>query len=269
MSVPQQGTEKRTTMLPTPAPSGIGYFGSSYSPADSLKTPAQIGVRSDDTMESVIDAVRGVAFYTDMIGFGESTSPLTSGMPLKPLGINYFVNSGQKCSNGADMYQYFEGIPKGDALGSRVKNAMKEMGMPSLRGLAPGMIEDAKDGLNPMPFINSMFGTGYPQCKKVTLQVGDMYGNIKDPNTGEDWIESPNTAFRGGDGLYYQTRWVQDTDRSGNPINLTKDQWVAAKKTQKPDGTEKFTNYAPKNGTMFVVGALCLLMFGMVQINRR
>jgi hypothetical protein len=273
-TVPQQGNESRTSMLPSSMPSGIGFLGSSYSPIDSLKTPGQIGVKVGNSMGDVINAVKGVAFYTDTIGFGESSSGLTRGMPLAPLGINYFLNTGQKCSNGATMYNYFEGIPRGDALGTRVQGAMKEMGLPGLRGLAPGMIEDAKSALNPGPMLNALLGSGYPQCKQVTRQVGDMYGKIRDPSTGEPWIESPETAFAGKDGLMYQTRWVQDTDTRGNPINLTKEQWAKQPKSFNPDGTpikrkEGFDDFMNRPATVATIGILCLLMFGAMTMKKK
>lgn len=273
-TVPQQGNETRSSMLPSSQPSGIGFLGSSYSPVDSMKTPPQLGIKVGDSMDDVINAVKGVAFYTDTIGFGESSSGLTAGMPLAPLGINYFLNTGQKCSNGATMYSYFEGIPRGDALGTKIQGVMQQMGMPGLRGLAPGMIEDAKAALNPAPMLNALLGSGYPQCRQVTKQVGDMYGKIRDPDTGEPWIESPETAFSGDKGLMYQTRWVQDTDARGNPINLTKEQWVKQPKSFNPDGTpikrkEGFDDFLNRPATIATVGILCLLMFGAMTIKKK
>jgi hypothetical protein len=171
-SKPQQGSEKRTSILPSMVPDGIGFFGSPYKPADAMLTPPQIGVRVGNSMGDVINAIKGVGFYSDQIGFGASSTGLTRNMPLKPLGVNYFMKTGAKCSNGADMWYYMQGITQGDALGPKIKNVMAQMGLPPLQGLAPGMIEDAENALNPGPLINSVFGSGYPQCKQVTLQVG-------------------------------------------------------------------------------------------------
>jgi hypothetical protein len=69
MSVPQQGNENRTTIIPSVVPTGIGFFGSPYSPADAMLTPGQIGVKVGDSMDSVVSAVKGVGFYTDQIVF--------------------------------------------------------------------------------------------------------------------------------------------------------------------------------------------------------
>ena len=273
-TVPQQGTEQRKSILPSVQPAGIGYLGSPYSPADALQSPPQIGVVEGSGMGDVINAVKGVAFYTDMIGFGQSSSGLTAGMPLQPLGVNYFLNTGQKCSNGATMYQYFEGIPKGDGLGKRIQDTMAQMGLPGLRGLAPGMIEDAEHALNPSPMINALFGSGYPQCKQTKNMVGDMYGKIADPATGESWIDSPKTAFPGDGGMMYQTNWVQDTDSKGNLVNLTKEQWAKAPKLYNPDGTpitkkEGFENFMTHPATLGSIAVLCFMMFGVLAVRRK
>lgn len=267
MSVPQQGSETRTSILPSMVPDGIGFFGSPYKPADAMLTPQQIGVRVGNSMGDVVNAVKGVGFYIDQIGFGQPSTGLTSGMPLRPLGVNYFIKSGQTCSNGAKMWTYMEGIPKGDALGAKVQQTMQEMGMPALRGLAPGMLEDVENGLNPAPLMKSLFGSGYPKCRQVTLPVGDAYGHIADPSTGESWISNPETAVKRGDG-YVQTRWVQDLDHLGKPIDMSRDEWVEEEKTMNPDGTpiaEGFETVMSKPATIITVGVLCLMAMAFVR----
>jgi len=268
----QQGNEKRDTILPSSSPKGLGFFGSPYSPADQLPMPNQIGVGDGDSLDSVINAVKGVAYYTDAIGFGESTNMLSSGMGLQPLGVNYFMNTGQTCSNGATMYQYFEGIPTGNALGAKIGKAMAAQNM-SLKGLVPGMIEDAESGLNPMPLLNAMLGSGYPKCRPLTAQVGDMKGQIADPDTKTPWIENPETAFR-RDGLMYQTRWVVDVDEKGNAITLTKDQWDKTPKTMNKDGTPKVKEAFDSGmlmtaSTAAVVSILLLIGYGLMSSRAR
>jgi hypothetical protein len=265
-----QGNETRESILPSTVPDDMGFFGSPYSPADALLAPAAIGVKANDTLASVVDAVKGVGFYVDMIGFGGPSSSITQGMPLRPLGVNYFMNTGQTCSNGATMYQYFKGIPTGDALGPKVQKAISDMGLPGLKGLAPGMMEDAQNGLNPMPLMTAMLGSGYPQCKRVRLPVGDAYGNIKDPEDGTSWIESPQDAFKQGD-LYYQERWVQDTDPKGKPILLDKTAWAKEPKIFNPNGTpiknkkkEGFETMLTTTGAVAVVGILAFIAYGVV-----
>jgi hypothetical protein len=69
-----------------------------------------------------------------------------------------------------------------------------------------------------------------------------------------------------------QTRWIQDTDAKGNPINLSRDNWVSVQKTFNADGTpitnkvaEAFENFLTKPSTIIVVGVLCLLALGFVK----
>lgn len=271
----QQGNETRSTILPVGSSSSLGMLGSPYSPADALPVPSQVGVTTGDNLSDVINGVRGVAYYTDTIGFGQSSSSLTAGMPISPLGVNYFVNTGQQCSNGANMYEYVQGIPNGSALGSKMQSALSGMGLPSLRGLAPGMMEDAEYALDPSRLINTMLGSGWPQCKKISMPVGDSFGRISDPDTGQAWIDSPDTATKGADGLMYQTRWVQDTDQAGNPVWLTKEQWQTTPKTMNPDGTpmsntvEGFVNGIVNSpGKMISVGLLCFVAFIFLSKKR-
>jgi len=232
-----------------------------------MLTPPQIGVQVGDSMESVVNAIKGVGFYTDQIGFGAPSTAFTRGMPLKPLGVNYFIKTGQKCSNGADMWHYMNGIPEGDALGENMKRVMADMGMPPLKGLAPGMLEDAKHALNPSPLINAMFGSGYPQCKQVTMPVGDAYGRIADGSTKESWITDPKTARWNGSS-YVQTRWVQDTDRKGNPISMDRETWARTPRTFNADGTPKRQegfDVLTRPSTILVVGALCVVAYAVMR----
>jgi len=265
----QKGNETRTSILPSAAPQGLGFFGSPYNPADALPTPKQIHVEDGDSLDSVINAVKGVAYYTDTIGFGQSTNVLSRGMGLKPLGVNYFMNTGQICSNGATMYQYFQGIPTGNALGEKVGKAMAEQNL-ALKGLVPGMMEDVEGALNPSPLLNAMLGSGYPQCKPFTGVVGDMNGNIADPDTGVPWIENPELAKRGNGGRMYQTRWILDTDSNGNGITLTKDQWNKTPKTMNSDGTPKsqesfVSSTLTTASKIAVVGILLALGYGILR----
>jgi hypothetical protein len=273
----QQGNEKRASILPTNKPSGIGFLGSSYTPVDSLLGPAAIGVKAGDSLDSVIQAVKGVGYYTDTIGFGSSSNALTRGMDLRPLGINYFLNTGQKCSNGADMYQYFKGIPSGDTMGKKIQRDMEAMGLPPLKGLAPGMVEDAKEALNPFNLMNAMLGSGYPQCKKVREMVGDMYGHIQDPYDGTQWIDSPQIAvYNPSTGTYFQERWILDE-------MVDKDTWKKTPKTLNPDGSprkkakkseevsgfigsiQSIQSQQTMISTVVIIGLLGLIAYGIVK----
>jgi hypothetical protein len=224
--------------LPTPSiPTGTGIMGPDFDFSDQIRLPAEIGVRDGNSMESVVNAVKGVSYYIDTIGFGAPTSPMSSGMDIRPIGVNFWSKTGLKCSNGADMWSYTETIPKGDALGKRVQAGL---GATQLRGLAPGIIEDAKSALNPVPLMKSIFGTGYPECVLEEKVVGDQDGYIQKrkalPNgilestpTGPYYIDLPQSAYKKSDGRYYQRRWTWKAD-------LNEQQWKQTPKTYCPDG---------------------------------
>jgi hypothetical protein len=143
MSSGQQGNETRTSIIPTGFSRPISY--PNYNFADALKTPADLGVQVGDSFGDVLNAAKGIIYYTDMIGFGQSSNSLDADLNPQPLGINYFVDSGKTCSNGANMWQYMSNIPDGDALGGGVQRAMSQLGLPGLKGLAPGMVEDLEN----------------------------------------------------------------------------------------------------------------------------
>ena len=244
------GSDSRANVLPVKPASGPGFLGPNYNPADEMLPPASVGVRRGDSLDSVLGAVKGVIYYGDMMGFGEPSSAFTRDMPgLRPLGVNYFVNSGLTCSNGATMWEYVETIPNGSALGEKVKQAIAGVGLPQLRGMAPGILEDAKSALNPFPVINAVVGSGYPQCKLVRKQVGDFNGRIY--NIDGDLLVDPVGLIGSGDGPYYQERWIQDRKVKGrtrpgeteddhfarsDPIQLDYDVWDKEPKTHKDNG---------------------------------
>jgi hypothetical protein len=246
------GNDKRANVLPVKEASGPGFLGPAYNPADEMLPPASIGVTRGGDLNDVLGAVKGVIYYGDMIGFGESSSSFTRNMPgLKPLGVNYFVNSGLTCSNGATMWEYVQTIPTGGALGEKVKQAMREVKLPMMRGMAPGILEDAQFALNPMPVINAVVGSGYPQCRLVTKPVGDFDGKIYNVD-GVLLVDPEGLIER--DGRYYQERWIQDRTVIGNPrpgeepdehyarsdpIQLPYDEWDKAPKTHNENGCLK------------------------------
>lgn len=252
-STTQMGNDSRANVLPVATASGPGFLGPNYNPADELTAPAQIGVKRGDSLDSVIGAVKGVVYYTDMIGFGESSSPFTKGMPgLKPLGVNYFLHTGAQCSNGAEMWEYVQTIPTGSALGENVKNAIADMGLPQLRGMAPGILEDAEAALDPSPILNAVGGSGYPQCRLMKLPIGNFDGQIT--NRDGALIVDPNGLLRTGGGRYFQEHWIQDRTPPpvrhhgesdldfylrGTPVQLPYDEWDKQPKNYRADGCLK------------------------------
>jgi len=274
-STMQMGTDKRANVLPAKEASGPGFLGPQYNPADEMLPPASIGVHRGGDLDDVIGAVKGIIYYGDMIGFGEASSDFTrkkadgSTMPgLKPLGVNYFINSGLICSNGATMWEYVQTIPTGGALGEKIKTAIREIGLPQLRGMAPGMLEDAESALNPFPVINAVVGSGYPQCRLVKKQVGDFDGKIFNVD-GVLLVDQSGLIEENG--RHYQEHWIQDRKVTGpnrpgendedhfirsDPIQLAYDIWEKAPKTHNENGCIKDVAKTPPSASL-VQPAFC------------
>jgi hypothetical protein len=209
-----------------------GTFGPDYSFADNIPLPGQIGVRTEASIGAIIDSVAGVNTYVDIIAFGGPT--FFDKQNTRPMGIRYFLDTGMRCDNGATMSEYFDGITKGDLLGERVANALESAGLPGLKGLAPGMLENARDALDPRPIFSAITGTGYPVCQQVECPVGDIRGSIKNPSDENPFILDP---VQWHDGMAWQTRWVQAYDKTGAAKQLSKDEFAVSPKCYNADGT--------------------------------
>lgn len=226
----------KSPILPEPnvKTTGPGISGPDFSYAEAIPLPNQIGVRDGGDIGAVVGAVKGVAYYVDTIGFGEPSSFLDQNMGLKPIGVQVWMKSGTICSNGADMWTYMNGIPDGTALGGGLAKTLSDSGMPGLKGIAPGMMEDIKSAFDPAPIMQSVFGTGFPSCKMVEMPVGDQDGNISKKDASGNiiyYVENPETVVQRG-GRSYQSRWTLDH-------MLTKQEWDKVPKTFCPNGSRK------------------------------
>jgi hypothetical protein len=196
--------------LPTTIFGPDGILGPKFSFADEVPMPQDIGVHSGGDFDAIQGALAGVSYYVDTIGFGSSSEiSKTLGAPdQKPVGLRYFMKTGMKCSNGQDMYDYVNSIPQGDALGARIGTAIKGTLGVGLQGLGPGMVEDAKSALNPMPILSAVVGEAFPRCKQVRYPVGNQHGKLKS-DEGDEWVSPEGIDYEGGQP--YQTRWILDT----------------------------------------------------------
>lgn len=229
-------------------------MGPKYDYTNEISPPSDIGVRSGGSFDDVVGAMAGVNYYIDAIGFGESTGIAKSrGLINRPLGARYFMKTGMKCSNGADMYEYIDNIPKG-LPGRAGAEVQKTLGV-KLRGLAPGILEDATSALNPVRLFSAAMGSGYSQCKKVTLPVGDANGQMKSRYDGAVWAEGPVAFFK--DGIPHQTRWVHDKD-------------IGQEAYEKTPKTEAFSNGGPELQTIAAGVLLAAVAVGVaISLRRR
>jgi len=256
---------------------GDSWMGPSYSYADELATPSELGIGPDGSPSGIIKAVAGVNYYMDAIGFGESTMlAKNQGWDQKPLGIRYFTDTGMACSNGEKMYAYVDTTPPGmpGRVGAEIK---KTLGV-DMKGLGPGILSDAIGALDPRPMLKAVTGSVYSACKRVTLPVGDLKGNIASRNAGGGtWINASET--QPGPNGPSQTRWVYDHD-------LTQEEYEKAEKTEEVKAAQRAEakaaqakalaegfriqyKQAQKPRSAAAIGAIMILTLGAFFLTRR
>jgi hypothetical protein len=225
-------TPNPTVVEPKKEPTDYGYFGPNYSVTDDIKLPGDLGVRQESSFAAIFDSVGGINYYLDTIAFGSATG-FDKGNPY-PLGIRYYLDTGVKCSNGSTMNEYVDGVTKGDLLGERVAKGLASSGLPGMKGLAPGMLENARDALDPRPIFTALSGTGYPVCQQVLCPVGTTVGKIQASDAKKPFIVGPIQVVNG---LPHQKRWVQAYTDDGYAISVSKDEYNNSLKCYNPDGT--------------------------------
>ncbi len=192
---------------------GPGFFGPEFSFSGAVPQPEEMGVYSGTDMTSVENSANAVRGYIDVIGFGEPSSDSTRKIAdkIRPIGVRTFLRTGEKCSNGAEAWEYVDGIPTGTMFGERFAAAMRDVGYPQLRGLAPGMIEDVQTIVNPIPLLQSVFQSVYPSCVLVKKEVGDGKGSLVDPASGKPYVfnsQDSRITTQEND-RWFQTRWIR------------------------------------------------------------
>jgi len=251
-----------------------GLLGPHYNFADQLSTPSEIGIHRSGWVPHVLTAAGGLNYYVDAIGFGESTMfAKYMDMNQRPLGLRFFINTGQKCSNGADMHEYINTVPNG--MGGKVEDTVRGQLGVGLRGLAPGIMEDANEAMNPAHIFKAVIDSGYAKCKKVTLPVGDENGRISSPFDSSDvWIKEPSAHRHVRDGQHkgvsggskpHQTRWVLDK-------YISQEEYNATPKTEKGGqlpATEGFADGSNATSQLAAGVLFAVLLFGIVAVVPR
>ena len=266
---------KQPTAVMNYLPDASALIGPVYDYSGELKSPTDIGIHAGDgSLEGIGRAAAGVDYYAGALGYGQSVglSADQGGMSQSPMGLNFFLKvadakMGAACSNGASMYEYVSTVPEGipGPLGDKLA---QQMGGIRLQGLAPGIINDAADALNPAPFFSAAIGSGFPPCKQMTAPVGDAQGNLrsKNPNVTRPWIDaSKEKLTKGGDGKYYATHWVFDKWISGDEYDKTQKKYPI--KDAKGNVIEDFRS-GPVGGSQLTAGVLFATLFiGLVAFT--
>ena len=236
------------------------FIGPTYDYSGELKAPNELGIRmGDGSSKGIFRAAAGVDYYAGALGYGKSVGLSKRIRKMKnqaPMGLNFFLKTGGTCSNGANMYEYVSTVPVGipGPLGDKLAKEMKGI---RLQGLAPGIVNDAADALNPAPFFNAVIGSGFPKCKQVTLPVGDYKGKLKSSREAKPWIDSKKQKIIKKKRKPHEKHWVFDRWISADEYN--KEAKVYPKKNKKGRIIEDFQSRI--QGSQVMAGVLFATLF--------
>jgi hypothetical protein len=164
------------------------YLGPSYPYYRNIKTPSEIGMSSEGTLQQTAKDIDGLIQYVQLLVSGDSRASATGG----PLGNKFFLQTGAKCAavdtcsdpndvstcEKVDRYIYVDNVPEGN-----IPFISSGMGVnfSELRGLIPGAMGNL-NVLNPFGIMRSFLAGSTPKCQPLTMQTIDV-NNAKSSQT--------------------------------------------------------------------------------------
>lgn len=138
-------------------------MGPSYSYADNIAGPAQLGVGSNGSIGQLFTNTGAIFQYVKYMISGPA------------LGNQYFVNTGGSCTapdgSNQSRYSYINNVSSGAGV---LPEAMKrDLGgiASNFDGLVPGMLEDV-EGLNPIHLFGALAADSTPTCECYACPTG-------------------------------------------------------------------------------------------------
>jgi len=167
-------------------------LGPSYPYYKNIRTPAEIGMGSEGTMDQLGKDIQGLIAYTNVLVSGQHLKGYPdASVPGGPLGNKFFMKTGAKCmackdpnscnqcgsdpSNcpQVDRYIYIDNVPDGN-----IPFISSGLGVnfSSFEGLIPGAMGNL-NVLNPFAILGAFTSGATPPCMEITMQVIDNSNN--------------------------------------------------------------------------------------------
>jgi hypothetical protein len=159
-------------------------LGPTYPYFKNIKTPSQLGMSSDGSIQQMAKDVDGLIQYVEVLVTGDSRASATGG----PLGNKFFLQTGakcaalDKCSNSndsstcqqVDRYIYVNNVPQGNIpfISSGLGVNFSEF-----KGLIPGAMGNL-NVLNPFAIMAAFTSGSTPPCQELTMQTIDVNNNV-------------------------------------------------------------------------------------------
>lgn len=158
-------------------------LGPTYPYYKNIKTPSQLGMSSNGTIQQMAQDVNGLIQYVEVLVTGNSQASATGG----PLGNKFFLQTGAKCAavdscsnpndpstcQQVDRYIYVDNVPVGN-----IPFISQGLGVnfSEFKGLIPGAMGNL-NVLNPFAIMRAFMSGSTPPCQELTMQTIDVNNN--------------------------------------------------------------------------------------------
>ena len=158
-------------------------LGPTYPYYKNIKTPSQIGMSDNGTLQQMGQDINGLIQYVELLVTGNSQASATGG----PLGNKFFLKTGAKCAaidncsdpndsstcESVDRYIYVDNVPQGNIpfISSGLGVNFSEF-----KGLIPGAMGNL-NVLNPFAIMRAFMSGSTPPCQELTMQTIDINNN--------------------------------------------------------------------------------------------
>jgi len=145
------------------------FLGPTYNYAKQIKTPNEIGMSDEGTMDALGDDVQGLIAFTEVLVSGGGDASRVDG----PLGNRFYLKTGGQCTapdgNKVDRYVYIHNKPTGSI---PFISDLTGASFPEFRGLVPSSIENV-GAINPVAIFGGFMQGANPKCRKLNLPSDD------------------------------------------------------------------------------------------------
>ena len=145
------------------------FLGPTYNYAKQIKTPNEIGMSDEGTMDALGDDVQGLIAFTEVLVSGGGDASRVDG----PLGNKFYLKTGGQCTapdgNKVDRYVYIHNKPTGSI---PFISDLTGASFPEFRGLVPSSIENV-GAINPVAIFGGFMQGANPKCRKLNLPSDD------------------------------------------------------------------------------------------------
>lgn len=163
-------------------------IGPTYPYYKNIKTPSQIGMSDNGTIEQMTKNIDGLIQYVELLVSGKSKASFTG----QPLGNKFFLKTGAKCraidscSNKNDIstcklvdrYIYIDNVPQGNM---PIITSGLGVNFSEFKGLIPGAMGNL-NVLNPFALTRAFLSGSNPSCQPITMQTISV-DNVKSSET--------------------------------------------------------------------------------------